>query len=139
MITHFGGLTFSVCLFLVLFLLLRENRLLLVEGPLALISSHVLVQIGKKGCSRRRPYLKESDIHVVDRPLKDFSFPSGHSAAIFAWSTSIALIIPWLAPFFFAIAILVAISRMYLGLHYPLDVVVGAMLGIISSILVHYF
>ena len=138
-ITHLGGLTFSICLFLVLFLLLRENRLLLIEGPLALITSHLLVQLGKRSCSRCRPYMIEKEIYVVDRPLRDFSFPSGHSAAIFAWSTSISLVIPWLAPIFFAIAILVGVSRMYLGLHYPLDVLVGGMVGIICSIVVHYF
>lgn len=137
-ITHLGGFTFSMGLFLALFFLMGDERVMQ-EALIALITSHLLVQIGKRMWSRRRPYIKESLVYVVDDPLRDYSFPSGHSAAVFAWCTSIAFAIPWLAPFLFAIAILVGISRMYLGLHYPLDVLVGAVLGMSCSIAVHFW
>lgn len=137
-ITHLGGFTFSMGLLLALFFLVEDEDVMF-EALNALIVSHMLVQVGKRSCSRRRPYLKEGLVHVVDRPLKDYSFPSGHSAAVFAWCTAIAFAIPWLAPFLFTLAIFVGISRMYLGLHYPLDVLVGAVLGMSCSIAVHFW
>jgi membrane-associated phospholipid phosphatase len=45
--------------------------------------------------------MKDSTVHMVGRPLQDYSFPSGHSTAIFAWSTTFSLAVPWLAPMLF--------------------------------------
>jgi undecaprenyl-diphosphatase len=57
------------------------------------------------------------------------SFPSGHSATAFAAATAVAVLCPRLRPFALAIAAAVALSRVYLRVHFPLDVVVGALIG----------
>lgn len=57
------------------------------------------------------------------------SFPSGHAAGSFAFAGFIAMIAPRWAPLAFAYAALVAASRCVLGVHYPSDVLVGALLG----------
>ena len=57
------------------------------------------------------------------------SFPSGHAAMSFAGATFLALAAPRLAPALFVLAAAVAYSRVYVGVHYPLDVVAGAALG----------
>lgn len=137
-ITHLGGAAFSIGLFMILFLLnLIENEMM-IEGSVSLIVSHLLVQLLKKSFSRRRPYMKEKFVHTVDSPLQDCSFPSGHSTAVFSWSTTVSLAIPWLSPYLFMIAVLVGLSRIYLGHHYPLDVSVGALIGIFFASAVHY-
>lgn len=137
-ITHLGGAVFSVGLFMILFLLNLVDYEMAIEGSISLSVSHLLVQLFKKGFSRRRPYMKEKFVHTAGRPLQDYSFPSGHSTAIFSWSTSLSLGIPWLSPFLFMMAALVGLSRIYLGHHYPLDVACGALIGSVLSIFIHY-
>jgi undecaprenyl-diphosphatase len=63
-------------------------------------------------------------------PVPDrFSFPSGHTMTAFAvWAVLVAGV-PTLGPFFLGLALLIGVSRVFLGMHYPTDVLVGALLG----------
>ncbi len=70
---------------------------------------------------------------------KAFSFPSAHAANSFAMATVVRWRFPRLAPVFYIIAGAVAYSRVYVGVHYPLDTAAGAALGIgcgIAAILI---
>jgi undecaprenyl-diphosphatase len=58
------------------------------------------------------------------------SFPSGHATSSFACALTLAWIVPELAVPSFVLAALIAASRVYLGVHYPLDVIGGAALGL---------
>ena len=57
------------------------------------------------------------------------SFPSGHSTTAFAAATAVAILSPRLRPLAFGLAAAVALSRVYLRVHFPLDVLAGAVLG----------
>ena len=59
-----------------------------------------------------------------------FSFPSGHATVAFACATVLALAVPRLRWWLYALAALIAFSRVYVGVHYPGDVLVGALLGV---------
>lgn len=92
---------------------------------------------------RPRPYIAHADI-VSSIPANAnvdiSSFPSSHTYIAFAIATSIFLYgHKKLGSFLFVIAILVAISRIGVGLHYPSDIIGGAMLGIFSGIAAYYF
>ncbi|MEO1269340.1 MAG: phosphatase PAP2 family protein, partial [Myxococcota bacterium] len=63
------------------------------------------------------------------RPLTKRSFPSGHAQYAFTWMVFMALLLPQGAIPFVTLACLVALSRVVLGVHFPLDVVVGALCG----------
>ncbi|MBM7566890.1 phosphatase PAP2 family protein [Paenibacillus sacheonensis] len=106
----------------------------------AVTVSHIPVAVVKRKFSRLRPYQALAEVHTCRKPLRDSSFPSGHTTAVFAWLTPWLLIDSALLPLLLPIAVLiggsVAWSRMYLGLHYPSDVTVGAVLGSLSSVLV---
>lgn len=83
----------------------------------------------KQKTVRPRPYQVHQVIILGERPLDHFSFPSGHTlhavmaTIVFGYIQPILLII--MLPF----TLLVALSRMVLGLHYPSDVIVGALIG----------
>jgi undecaprenyl-diphosphatase len=58
------------------------------------------------------------------------SFPSGHATVAFACATVLALAVPRLRVPLFVLAALIAFSRVYVGVHYPFDVLAGAVLGV---------
>ncbi|MDE5415687.1 phosphatase PAP2 family protein [Alkalihalobacterium chitinilyticum] len=139
-ITHLGGATFTVGSTVILCILLTAPfQSTALAAALALTLSHAVVVIVKKGYHRKRPYLVLPNINVVDNPFKDHSFPSGHTTAIFSIVTPFILYNPMLSLLLLPIATLVGISRIFLGLHYPSDVVVGALLGFSSAFLTTIF
>ena len=80
-------------------------------------------------------------IHIVHNYYGgDYGFVSSHASNSFAVATFIALFFTkrWLSVFMFCWAALVAYSRMYLGVHYPFDIIGGAILGTGFGILVFY-
>src|ERR1700761_7195329 len=89
----------------------------------------VLYKLLKKVFVRERPFITHSSICLAGAPLDRYSFPSGHTlhAVSFAWQASAHF--PELAWVLVPLAALIAGSRVVLGLHYPTDVLVGAVIG----------
>lgn len=83
---------------------------------------------------RDRPPLSDPQPEpLVDLPAT-FSFPSGHATVGFACATTLALAVPRLRIPLYALAALISFSRVYVGVHYPLDVLAGAVLGVALAI-----
>ena len=78
---------------------------------------------------RPRPYQVHQVIIMGERPLDVFSFPSGHTLQAVLYTCVLGSYYPALLWVMVPFALLVALSRMVLGLHYPTDVAVGAGLG----------
>ena len=89
-----------------------------------------LAELGKVIVQRHRPYE-----HQLGPATSSYSFPSGHTTTSFACATVLAAFAPrWRVPFF-VLATLIALSRLYNGVHYPTDVVAGAFLGVLTALL----
>jgi undecaprenyl-diphosphatase len=103
----------------------RRGRWLGVTGivPVALSANYLV----KRAVRRPRP--RVDGLPRLGRRHRTDSFPSGHAATSFAAATSIAGVRPSLGPTAFAGAALMALTRPYLGVHYPSDVAAGAALG----------
>lgn len=83
--------------------------------------------------SRPRPYQVLQDVWLTGKPLDYFSFPSGHTLHAVTFSCMTLSYFPSLALLVIPFSIMVAMSRVVLGLHYPSDVLAGALIGIALS------
>lgn len=70
---------------------------------------------------------------LLVRPLRSSSFPSGHAASATAAMCALLVVAPGLAPLWISMAVAMAVSRIYVGVHYPTDVLAGVGLGIVVA------
>jgi undecaprenyl-diphosphatase len=118
-----------VAIALVLAVLWRRPALFLTV-VVADVAADLLAELGKAIVHRHRPFE-----HQLGPATSTWSFPSGHSATSFACATVLSAFAPrWRVPFFL-LATLIALSRLYNGVHYPTDVVAGALLGVLTALL----
>jgi undecaprenyl-diphosphatase len=138
-VTHLGGARFTIGATLLLLLCSpRETRLIAIASALALSASHIPVHFVKLLFPRKRPYLIIEKSMVPANPLQDHSFPSGHTTAISSLVMPYILFLPQLAFALIPIGLCVGLSRIYLGLHYPSDVIAGGILGTLTGSLCFY-
>ena len=116
--------------------LLKQNALMITGS---LIGSSIVMVGMKWGIGRDRPFVTYPDLENLVTP-SDMSFPSGHTSVAFSTATSITLAYPkwyvYIPAFLWAGS--VGYSRMHLGVHYPSDVFVGAIIGAGSAFLSSY-
>ncbi|WP_190258748.1 phosphatase PAP2 family protein [Pelotomaculum schinkii] len=101
---------------------------------LALFISFVIgEEILKHIFQRPRPFLGLEGVNLLVGSPGSFSFPSGHAANAFASSLVVARKIPRLAWPALLMAVVMAFSRVYVGVHYPLDILGGVLLGVLCA------
>src|SRR5438094_7420663 len=112
----------------------------LAQLALAIVLASVAAdRVIKPAVQRVRPFQSNPTIQVIGGHPRDWSFPSGHSANAFAGATVLTHALPPAAVVWWALACAIAFSRVYLGVHYPLDVIGGAVVGMACGLVVVTF
>ncbi len=132
-------LTFYVLpAFLVLWLV--WNRLKCVKTLLGIVVAVGLADSAsyhliKNNVRRERPEKAMANVELRTHSHSGYSFPSNHAANIFAGAFIVRYMYPQLRSLAYIIAFLVAYSRIYVGVHFPLDVMAGGIIGYLSGLI----
>ena len=116
----------------------REKwQMFLTVAVSAIISRFGFVSLIRLFYQRPRPFL----IYQINQLIAKnaFSFPSGHAAFFFALAMAIYFYNKKWGAWFFAAAILMTLARVTAGIHYPTDILAGAIIGILSAYFIFYF
>jgi undecaprenyl-diphosphatase len=102
-----------------------------ISFQLALVGAAGLLiyKLIKATTGRARPYMLASSIRLGTAPLDKYSFPSGHTLHAVSFTLITISHYPELACLLLPFALLVTLSRVILGLHYPTDVLIGGIIG----------
>lgn len=128
----------TVVFFLVL-LFINKTRLMAISVAISVFLARVIIaEPIKRIFHIARPYIAVDNAKKMVGENGDyFSFPSGHTAVFFAIAAAIFYFNKKWGMIAFVVATLVGISRIYVGVHWPVDVVAGALIGILSGIVVN--
>ncbi|MHB1312399.1 MAG: phosphatase PAP2 family protein [Gemmatimonadaceae bacterium] len=129
-VTHLGGATSAIVAVLVPLLVAHGAlRAAAFDGALALLVSHLAVQVIKRRILRERPAPARHGRSLVGIPDR-FSFPSGHACAAMSVAFAYGIAFPVFAVPLIVLAVVVGMSRVRLGVHYPGDVLAGQALAV---------
>ncbi|CAA9402387.1 hypothetical protein AVDCRST_MAG82-283 [uncultured Rubrobacteraceae bacterium] len=113
---------------------LEPSRLLIPWTAIA--ASWTLAEGAKYLFDRARPFIWDTEIAPLIKTPSSSSFPSGHSATAAAGALTLSFLYPPYAPALVLAGLLVVISRVYLGVHFPFDVLAGVAIGTATSALI---
>lgn len=113
----------------------KHGGLFLYTALLAYALQLPLYLVLKAVFKRQRPCDLLTNLRAHVTPSDKFSLPSGHTAAAFLMAALIVNFYPFVAPVAYTWATLIGISRILLGVHYPSDIIAGAVLGLLISYL----
>jgi undecaprenyl-diphosphatase len=103
-----------------------------------ILSRGMITEIIRFFYSRERPFSEIGFSPLIGADAFD-SFPSGHAAAFFALATAVFFLNRRAGKWFFALSALIALARVFCGVHWPLDVLAGAIIGVLSALLARKF
>lgn len=107
--------------------------------PLILLSDQTANNVIKPFFHRIRPCHVLEDVNLLIKCSDSFAFPSNHAVNNFAAAVLFSYFYPPMKYFLYTGALIVSLSRIFVGIHYPFDVLGGAAVGIIFALLIIYF
>lgn len=138
-VTRLGNAGIFWILLVLVLLICQKTRGTGIRAGISLALSFVINNLFLKNIvARTRPYEVVEGLHRLIEKQSDYSFPSGHTASSFAVAVILYLELPkkYGIPLLI-LAVLISFSRLYLGVHYPSDVLAGALSGTLVAVAVH--
>lgn len=139
-ITFLGDVGLVWILVSVVLLFFKKTRILGIQLLISIVFAFIVYQcILKPLIARPRPFVQNPEFTLLIKAPKDFSFPSGHTACGFSFVVILFLAKnKWWIPSF-VLASLIGFSRLYLYVHFPTDVLCGAICGTVFGGISYYF
>ena len=116
-----------------------QNKLMVVSAVISFFIAELTGKLIGMLYSHQQPFAVWSGVNKLIEKEVGNSFPSDHTIVFFSVCISIALFRKRFWYLWATLALVLSISRIYVGVHYPVDILVGAILGTISAIFVHKF
>jgi undecaprenyl-diphosphatase len=133
---------FGYALVFILFLFLlkdcKKYWQLTAKALAAAIFARIIVELVRFVWEKPRPFL-ENNVNLLVSHEASGSFPSGHASFFFALGTVVFLHNKKLGILFLTSSFLIGISRIFVGVHWPSDILVGAILGVLSGWIINRF
>ncbi len=120
---------------LIYFLVKKKEKLryLLVIGSSVILSRLVITELIRLIWHRSRPFVDYQVNQVIEHSASG-SFPSGHIAFLFALAMAVYFFNKKWGLVFFILSLVVGLARIFVGIHYPLDILGGIVIGIVSAV-----
>lgn len=134
-ITTLGNKGYVWIALAVVLLCIPRSRRWGLSCAIALLIGFLVTNITLKNMIQRiRPYDVISTLNILVKPESSFSFPSGHSSSSLAAGWALFRSAPkWLGVPALVLGVMIALSRLYVGVHYPTDVLAGILVGILAA------
>ena len=136
-ITHLGDKGAIWMVLAIALAIPKKTRRASVLVLMALLVSYMINNVVlKNAVARTRPYEVIDSLQLLIQRQKDFSFPSGHTASSFAAAVVFYRRLPKkYGVLSLVLAVLISLSRLYVGVHYPSDVLCGAISGTVIALM----
>ncbi|MCI0768047.1 undecaprenyl-diphosphatase [Bacillus sp. TL12] len=112
----------------------NQNRMMVVQAMIAFVTAKIIGKLAGEFHLNYQPFAVLPDVNKLVDHAVDNSFPSDHTILFFSICFSFWLVRKKVGWLWLVLAFCVAISRIWVGVHYPFDVVTGALLGSISAL-----
>ena len=133
-VTHLGDSGWIwICTGVLLLLFKRTRKAGAAELSALVIGALITNVVLKNAIARIRPYEVVEGLHILIEKQRDFSFPSGHACASFAAMALYKALPRKYGICALLLAGMIALSRLYVGVHYPTDVLAGMLIGILAG------
>jgi len=132
--TDYLGYILLLILVILLAISFKKYWKMVLEAVIAaLFTRFVLTAIIRWLWFRPRPFVVEGFVPLIEQSPKEGAFPSGHASFYFALSTIVYYYNKKLGIFFYISSLFIVLSRVFVGVHWPSDILIGALLGILMG------
>jgi undecaprenyl-diphosphatase len=114
----------------------KQNRIMIICGSITFVIAEIMGKLAGKIHSNNQPFAELSNVNQLIEKAVDNSFPSDHTILFFSFCMTFWLFRGGKGFLWILLAVLVGISRIWVGVHYPADIAVGAIISIISAFMV---
>ncbi|MBO1628212.1 undecaprenyl-diphosphatase [Bacillus arachidis] len=129
-------MVYFLCLIIIIywFTQSRKNKMMIIQAMVAFVTAEIIGKLAGKFHLNYQPFAVLPDVNKLVDHAVDNSFPSDHTILFFSICFSFWLVRKKTGSLLLTLAFCVAISRIWVGVHYPFDVITGALIGIISAL-----